>query len=324
MMTELENSFIEDNDNDSSKNEDVLVVGTSTSGRRQKRRRRDEAVEDGMVLDLQEEGSVTRPVEIGDDGDDNNNEKRWSHEVSVEMLSPGDQVYVYRGAIQHHGIVTHVPRADALSQLEPHERPSAVHVVHFDSACDGVETTTLELFLKGNTLRRARYSAGQWASSLEYGASYVVPADDPTLVVTRAKEAAKFGDGVSGWSGYSLLTNNCETFACWCSTGRRTTLSRQASRGLVGAGVVAASVSACAAAGAAAGSFAGAAGAATAMVPRGVRGVQRTVQVLEWTAGAAALAFTLADFASMVVTRSPVERNRIRNSSRSIVPVTVD
>lgn len=58
------------------------------------------------------------------------------------------QVYVYRGAIQHHGIVTHVPRADALSQLEPHERPSAVHVVHFDSACDGVETTTLELFLK--------------------------------------------------------------------------------------------------------------------------------------------------------------------------------
>lgn len=73
---------------------------------------------------------------------------------------------------------------------------------------------------QGNTLRRARYSAGQWASSLEYGASYVVPADDPTLVVTRAKEAAKFGDGVSGWSGYSLLTNNCETFACWCSTGR--------------------------------------------------------------------------------------------------------
>lgn len=105
---------------------------------------------------------------------------------------------------------------------------------------------------------------------------------------------------------------------------RRTTLSRQASRGLVGAGVVAAGVSACAAAGAAAGSFAGAAGAATAMVPRGVRGVQKTVQVLEWTAGAAALAFTLADMASMVVTRSPVERNRIQSSSRSIVPVTVD
>lgn len=101
-------------------------------------------------------------------------------------------------------------------------------------------------------------------------------------------------------------------------TCRRRTLSRQASRGLVGAGVVAASVSACAAAGAAAGSFVGATSAATAMIPRSVRGIQRTIQVLEWTAGTAAVVFTLADMVSLVVTRSPTERNRIRTSDSSL------
>lgn len=81
---------------------------------------------------------------------------------------------------------------------------------------------------------------------------------------------------------------------------RRNTLSRQAARGLVGAGVVAASVSAVAAAS----TFSSAAGIATAtMVPRGVKTFRRTFQALEWTAGAAALAFTLADVISLAVTR---------------------
>ena len=74
---------------------------------------------------------------------------------------------------------------------------------------------------QGGTLRRAQYGASAWSTGLDYGASYGCSADDPSLIVTRATEAAKFGEGASGWSGYSLLTNNCETFAYWCSTGRR-------------------------------------------------------------------------------------------------------
>lgn len=73
---------------------------------------------------------------------------------------------------------------------------------------------------QGGTLRRAVYSASPWCTGLDYGASYGCASDDPALIVTRATEAAKFGEGASGWSGYSLLTNNCETFAYWCSTGR--------------------------------------------------------------------------------------------------------
>lgn len=74
---------------------------------------------------------------------------------------------------------------------------------------------------QGGTLRRAQYGASAWSAGLDYGASYGCSSDDPALIVTRATEAAKFGEGASGWSGYSLLTNNCETFAYWCSTGRR-------------------------------------------------------------------------------------------------------
>lgn len=75
--------------------------------------------------------------------------------------------------------------------------------------------------MQGCTLRRATFSASALSTGLDYGASYGCASDDPALIVTRATEAAKFGEGASGWSGYSLLTNNCETFAYWCSTGRR-------------------------------------------------------------------------------------------------------
>ncbi|CAM9462249.1 unnamed protein product, partial [Hapterophycus canaliculatus] len=283
-------------------------------------------------------GSAARPIEVDGDGDFGSSagaaaenapntvraseggleetETLWGHAVHAHELQKGDQIYVYRGAIQHHGIVTHVPggeqdvvaSATAASGATP---PAWVQVVHFDSACDGVETTNLENFLKGGTLRRAVYSASAWSTGLDYGASYGCASDDPSLIVTRATEAAKFGEGASGWSGYSLLTNNCETFAYWCSTGRRArshlrqTLSRQATRGLVGAGIVAAGVSAVASAG----GLASAGVAATAFVPRGVKGVQRGVKALEWATGVAVVAVAAADVVSTLVTRAPVARN---------------
>lgn len=75
-------------------------------------------------------------------------------------------------------------------------------------------------------MRRATFSSSALSTGLDYGASYGCASDSPELIVTRATEAAKFGEGASGWSGYSLLTNNCETFAYWCSTGRRASRSK--------------------------------------------------------------------------------------------------
>ncbi|CAM9120423.1 unnamed protein product [Ectocarpus sp. 4 AP-2014] len=232
-------------------------------------------------------------------------ETLWGHAVHEHELSAGDQIYVYRGVIQHHGIVTHVPVTG---------RAGGVRVVHFDSNCDGVESTSLETFLNGGTLRRATYGASAWSTGLDYGASYGCAADDPALIVTRATEAAKFGEGASGWSGYNLCTNNCETFAYWCSTGRRQVLSRQAARGLVGAGVVAAGASAVVSAG----GFASAGAAATVLVPRGVRGVQRGVKAIEWATGVAVVAVAAADVVSTLVTRAPVERNLNHRSASTV------
>lgn len=58
------------------------------------------------------------------------------------------QIYVYRGAIQHHGIVTHVPQDRRAATSWSPSQSSGIQVVHFDSACDGVETRSLEDFLK--------------------------------------------------------------------------------------------------------------------------------------------------------------------------------
>lgn len=73
----------------------------------------------------------------------------------------------------------------------------------------------------------------------------------------------------------------------------------------MGAGIVAAGVSAVASAG----GLASAGVAATALVPRGVRGVQRGVQALEWATGVAVVAVAAADVVSTMVTRAPVARN---------------
>lgn len=59
---------------------------------------------------------------------------------------------------------------------------------------------------------------------------------------------------------------------------------------------------------ASAGGLASAGVAATALVPRGVRGVQKGVQALEWATGVAVVAVAAADVVSTLVTRAPVAR----------------
>lgn len=81
------------------------------------------------------------------------------------------QIYVYRGAIQHHGIVTHVPLAGQGDGVSAAQSPSAgVQVVHFDSACDGVESTSLETFLR---VREARSATTE--SPYGGGGAFLVP-----------------------------------------------------------------------------------------------------------------------------------------------------
>ncbi|CAM9230797.1 unnamed protein product, partial [Discosporangium mesarthrocarpum] len=174
------------------------------------------------------------------DGGRDDSEQRDSSDpfiVTEDDLRPGDQVFVYRGLIQHHGIVTRV----AVRDWE-----LIVEVVHFDPSLDQITRVDLSRFLKGSdgkrgVLRRAKFGSDLLQAAFHHSACYLHQADPPQIVTNRALRALESSAGQEGdgsWGGYSLLTNNCETFACWCSTGRRQTLSRQAVRGVAGATVV--------------------------------------------------------------------------------------
>lgn len=102
---------------------------------------------------------------------------------------------------------------------------------------------------------------------------------------------------------------------------RRQTLSRQATRGLVGGGVVAASVSAGVSVMASAGGFASASAgmaARAAMVPRGVYGLHKTVKALEMAAGVAVVTVSLVDAVSSLATRASTTPATTQDERRQV------
>ncbi|CAM9475833.1 unnamed protein product, partial [Phaeothamnion confervicola] len=70
-------------------------------------------------------------------------------------------------------------------------------------------------------VRRARYSEPWLPAVLRLGASYVDTAAPAAEVVKRAR-GALVANGA--WSGYNILTNNCEHFCQWAVTGKRPSL----------------------------------------------------------------------------------------------------
>lgn len=96
----------------------------------------------------------------------------------------GDHVCVNRGLYWHHGIDLGDGR-----------------VVHYSGEPGNVEDaavviSTLETFLKGGALEPVRHRR----------------AFDPEVVAIRALSRV-------GEKKYNLASNNCETFATWCTTG---------------------------------------------------------------------------------------------------------
>lgn len=90
---------------------------------------------------------------------------------------------------------------------------------------------------------------------------------------------------------------------------RRQTLSRQASRGLVGAGLLAAGVSAAASVGALASAGATATTRVSAMIPRAFTNVDRAMKAMQWATGVAVFTITVADALTEKATRAPVAWN---------------
>ncbi|CAM9259586.1 unnamed protein product [Chrysoparadoxa australica] len=181
-------------------------------------------------------------------------ESYFSQKVQATQLLPGDHIYVWRGAIQHHGIVVSVPGVTA-EQVDAGEHPpqnaaneegAGITVAHFDATFDAVRLESLSDFLSSSgarspgKLRRARYRAGLITGTITVGAAYYCEPLPRVDTVKRAKAAVISSDEAGAWTGYNIVANNCEHFCSVCKTGRRPLFSKQAEKALiVGTGLLA-------------------------------------------------------------------------------------
>lgn len=113
-----------------------------------------------------------------------------------------------------------------------------------------------------------------------------------------------------------MRPRTCGILANKINKPRRGTLSRQAARGLVGAGVIAAGVYAVAAAGTLNSAVRIAAGS------RKFNAIRKTYKAVQWTAGAATLAITLADVIGSVAKpkQTPESDPRANTSANAVQP----
>lgn len=86
--------------------------------------------------------------------------------------------------------------------------------------------TDLETFLDGGKLEIAKYGCtGEEVRLARPGTKYCEQQDDRDTVVSRAKQTIKTNPSYHIFGGDPDLDNlfNCETFAYFCSTGKRKT-----------------------------------------------------------------------------------------------------
>ncbi|XP_015878641.1 protein LEAD-SENSITIVE 1-like [Ziziphus jujuba] len=144
-----------------------------------------------------------------------------------KMLQPGDHIYCYRNAhsYSHHGIfveedtVIHFTRTDEEPDLKP--KPKCRICGYHPNEHRGVVKTCLKCFLDGNSLFRYEYEVSKARFVVQTaGACSTGTADKHSEVIKRATEMLE----TNGFGKYVLLENNCETFAVYCKTGKRSSM----------------------------------------------------------------------------------------------------
>ena len=179
------------------------------------------------------------------------------HSVEKRDLKPGDHIYCHRGPFvyNHHGIyigergceVIHFSADDKgsldkktskrsptterqitrlISQRDEWPEGSAKYKEFqrqidqmYDDQAVCIKSATLDNFLYGATLRLASYgsSAFKRVFTLFGSACHKVKAMPPSETIKLAKY---FLQNNMEWENYSVISNNCETFATFCKTGR--------------------------------------------------------------------------------------------------------
>eukprot|EP01084_Bolivina_argentea_P046904 86386_1 len=138
-----------------------------------------------------------------------------SHIIDPRDLQPGDHIYRrLRGWTKyfgfHHGIVTQVPSQDKFWADE-------ILVMEL-SKQNGIQKTTLPLFLKGEPCRLVYYNTDKLSETLHRAGTCHSEGKSPAQIIIKRcvdlKEELERIDAV-----YSLVGFNCEDFALFCITG---------------------------------------------------------------------------------------------------------
>eukprot|EP00672_Neobodo_designis_P025502 CAMPEP_0174838850 /NCGR_PEP_ID=MMETSP1114-20130205/7662_1 /TAXON_ID=312471 /ORGANISM="Neobodo designis, Strain CCAP 1951/1" /LENGTH=369 /DNA_ID=CAMNT_0016072961 /DNA_START=62 /DNA_END=1171 /DNA_ORIENTATION=+ len=105
----------------------------------------------------------------------------FSHRVHRRCLKPGDHLYVWSSFAHHHHAV-YVGAGRDVGYT-----PSVIHVYGDNKFASEVRRDTLNDFLRGRTIRRARYGVPWWHLYVKpAGTCYAFDKDDPEEIVQRA------------------------------------------------------------------------------------------------------------------------------------------
>ena len=179
-----------------------------------------------------------------------------SHWIDEKDLKPGDHIYCIRSIYNHQGIyigergceVIHFSGDDkgslekkkgkqddatmrqvtslanerdkwpegSAKYKEFQQQIDKIYQDHNRPVC--IKSSTLKGFLHGATLRLVSYGSSGFKRVFSFirGSNHTVNAMPPSETIELAKH---FLNNPEEWGNYGFLSNNCETFACFCKTG---------------------------------------------------------------------------------------------------------
>lgn len=137
----------------------------------------------------------------------------------IRLIPEGLHIYVHRPLYTHHGI--YIGDGKAIHFVGPKAGPTrACKKCGFSrNTGHGVVETCLECFLDGGFLCRYNYDVPRMILSITShtmcpNCTTTERSKSGSEIVETAKEKLK-----EGFGKYNLLSNNCEHFATFCSTG---------------------------------------------------------------------------------------------------------
>jgi hypothetical protein len=174
--------------------------------------------------------------------DDDSERVKWpSNAINRTDIKPGDHIYCIRGVYSHHGIYVGEPGCEIihLAGSQNDARISAKMSSESKKRAH-IQSCTLEEFTKPSSslssspqsiansesdddvtdIRLVCYNATGWfkiVRPLSNECAHKIKSMPPNEVVEVAKY---FLQHPEEYMPYRLLANNCETFACFCKTGR--------------------------------------------------------------------------------------------------------